>query len=510
MPPTCRPSTPRLRAAATAVVIAIGACGGGAGVGERCDSVSECADSLQCLNHICVPRCARHSDCGDGYQCQDDGVCERVESSIGESCFSEVDCGPGQACHLLDEDLDGDGYLTARCEDEVSGGVLDDTCTADAQCRHGTCVLGRCVDICKPEDGLDCPDTHRCTTIPRELEPSGIASFYGCLPARGTITYSVPIAAEYDAFYLPVPGSAVSVAMIAEVNDASHFVGAARVDSPSGVELYTLPQTRDQYFANQLRHQPAPGVATLLIPQNNLAQLEQGAYRIEIGSYLDATGTPGNEIPSVEVVYKLDGSVHLDAHFYFLDLDDHPCELARLDAATAQTSLPFQSEYLEQLKVIFNVAGVAFNQEGARYSDIRDRPDLDGLDASRLGDLLALSEDEDVVNVFFVRTIAPAGLQALVGGPPGPPGRPGTKASGVVIAMDTLCYRPDWRHLARITAHEIARWMGLHRSVEPDGFVDAIDDSDFESTNLMYFSENGGITLSPTQKRILRLNPVLR
>ena len=55
-----------------------------------------------------------------------------------------------------------------------------------------------------------------------------------------------------------------------------------------------------------------------------------------------------------------------------------------------------------------------------------------------------------------------------------PPGRAGTPASGVAIAMDTLCYR-DWAKLARITAHEIAREFGANVKIVAVGGGSVID-----------------------------------
>jgi len=504
-----------LAGAGVVVVVSLGliACGGGAGIGERCDSVSECADDLQCLDHVCVPRCTRHADCGDGHYCGEGGICELSEKRDGEACTSEVECAPGQSCQLDDKDLDGDGFLTASCQPEQQGGALDDTCAApdgDGQCRTGTCVLGRCVDVCR--DDLDCPETHRCTTIPRELSDGlSVASFYGCLPARGNIVYSRQLQAPYARFFLPVPGTAQSMAMIAQIDDPSQRVGAARVESPTGEILYRLPFTREEYFANLLRHEPQPGIATLVIPQTPDQPLLPGAYVVEIGSYIDVH-TPGNEIPRVEIVYKLSDAVHLELHFHFLDLKDHPCAASMdgvVDAASAQASAAFQTLYLRELNLIFARAGVVFDPESADYLDLADRPDLDGLDQSRLGELLSLSTQQGGVDVFFVRSIAPAGLQALAGGPPSPPGRPGTRASGIAIATDTLCYA-DWGELARITAHEIGRALGLARSIEPDRYVDPISDSDFSLSNLMHFSARGGTDLSAGQREILRRSPALR
>jgi hypothetical protein len=85
--------------------------------------------------------------------------------------------------------------------------------------------------------------------------------------------------------------------------------------------------------------------------------------------------------------------------------------------------------------------------------------------------------------------------------------------SGVVVGLDTLCYR-SWKQLARLTAHEIARYMGLYRNVEQDPLqpvlhTDPISDSDMSSTNLMFYSELGGADLSAGQADILSRSAVL-
>jgi hypothetical protein len=530
MSPSRRTPRPRPRAAqllAVIVLFGVGACGGGAGIGEHCDSLSECASHLQCVNHTCVPRCDRHADCGDGHVCRDDGICEVVVSEIDDYCEREIDCGPGHYCRLDDTDPEQDGVLAGSCQEEQSGGVLDAECTgatqadADAQCRQGTCALGRCVFMCvdqqPPLVDTDCPAQHVCSSIPRQLAPlpAPVPSFFGCLPDRGDIVYRIPTDQSFESIMLPVPGIARSFALVMSVGDSDERIGAVAVRSPSGEVLYPAPPTtREEYFANPVRHEPQPGIATLLMPQrppSMLTPFEKGAYFVDVWSFGE------EEIPQVEVVYKLDEAVHLDLHLYFLDLTTHPCP--RLDsiagdedqfAADFAASPDFQDEYLGELDSIFSSAGLILDLSEATYTDITGRGDLDGLDESRLDDLLALSSHEAGVHVFFVRSISPAGIEGLVGGPPVPPGRPGTRSSGVAIATDTLCYA-DWKYLARTTAHEIARALGLQRSVEPDGYEDQIGDSTYETNNLMYFSDRGDevLELSAGQKAVLRLNPVL-
>jgi len=494
--------------------MAVASCGGNGDVGESCENHADCASGLQCFDLTCVPRCDRHADCGDGHICRADEICELVTSEIGDDCSREVDCGPGQACHLNDEVFGG--ALHASCQRERAGNVLDASCTDDDDCRTGTCVIGRCVDLCV--DDSDCPDQHVCPWIQRELDDDEVADFQGCLPASGNIVYPVPFTVEYDRFFLPVPSNATSVALVSSLTDPTQLVGAARVESPTGELLYQLPLSREEYFQNRLRHEPTTGVSTLIIPQtpDPVASLVAGAYVVELGSYIDLQ-TPGTEIPVVDVIYKLSlptqETIRLPIHFYFLDLEEHPCAAGfddgTLDAAAAQAAGSGFQTFATALKGIFNRNTVQLEIETATYADITGRPDLDALSEARLGDLLSLSDEDGGISVFFVRTLSPAGLQGLVGGPPCPPGRSGTRASGIVIGVDTLCYR-TWIDLARTTAHEIARSLGLQRNIEPDGYTDSIAGSDSSSDNLMYYSEFGGDDLDPDQQLLLRKSPAVQ
>ena len=164
------------------------------------------------------------------------------------------------------------------------------------------------------------------------------------------------------------------------------------------------------------------------------------------------------------------------------------------------------------LRSIFSNGGIALGS--ITYEDLADHPELDGLDLADAGALLALGRHDQGVNVFFVRN-------AVAGRPPGvrPEPRPGgPRRHGAVrhrrSAIDTLCYR-SWQQLARLTAHEIARYMGLYHNVEigatpANDRRDQIIDSDDQPENLMFYSELGGVLLSPGQRDILTRSPVLR
>lgn len=126
------------------------------------------------------------------------------------------------------------------------------------------------------------------------------------------------------------------------------------------------------------------------------------------------------------------------------------------------------------------------------------------------GELFAQPQPGRGISVYLMRTLSPAGLELAVGGTPGPPFA-GTRASGIAISAATLCYR-DWRYLARITAHGLARYMGLYRNRDPGPAfaVDPLVDSPTDNSNLMYWSSELGTELSNEQREVLRGSPVLR
>jgi hypothetical protein len=282
------------------------------------------------------------------------------------------------------------------------------------------------------------------------------------------------------------------------------------VSSPTKATLYDY---RDDPYVDPVRHQPALGQSVLAMPSTPDAPLVAGAYTLAIRSLkppfaIDSIGTAS---PEVTAVVKLDASVILDLHFYFLDLDDHPCAAAfgsagTLTAASA-TSTFFQNDFLGKMRQVFAHGGVALGTMS--YEDLRDHPDLDGLDVANAPALLALGAHDVGINVFFVRSLSPVGLQAF-GPNPGPAGIGKTAQSGVIVAVDSLCYA-SWTALARMTAHEIARYMGLYNNVELDAsHLDPIGDSDESSANLMFYSGFGGEELSPGQRDILSRSAVLR
>ncbi len=481
----------------------VAACSG-AGLGELCTTTSDCAAALQCVSGVCRDRCERAPDCGDGFACGTDGICRLADGQPGDACTSEVDCVAGLACELSG-DTDAMGQMLATCVAAGGGHPSGATCNVDTDCRNHTCALGRCIDLCS--DTRDCGVGTSCAHIPR-IEASG-AMFAGCLQSAGALVWNIPVHGSSDTVQLPVPDTARSVAVTMRVDDANQVVGVTHLAAPDGTTLFDY--TGDPFTA-AVRHQPELAQSVLAMPSSPETGLVPGAYTLDVRSLkppFTATSI-GTATPIVTAVAKLDSSVILDLHFYFLNFDDHPCSAqfnnGTLDAATASNGAFFQNDFLGMMRQVFAHGGVALGT--LTYEDLRDSPDLDGLDLANAPALLALGKHAGGVNVFFVRSMSPVGLQAF-GPNPGPAGLAETSQSGVIISLDTLCYR-SWSEVARLTAHEVARYMGLYNNIELDKQTDPIRDSDTSSANLMYFSELGGADLSTGQRDILSRSAVLR
>jgi hypothetical protein len=514
----------------TVVVILTGCPAGSGEIGTTCGNNGDCSSALQCLENRCQPRCKRAPDCGDGYACDQDGLCHQATARAGDTCQSETDCGAGLSCQPADS-ADSSQHLVGNCTKEISAALAGSTCTTNHDCRNGTCALGHCVDLCQQE--LDCAAGSTCWDIPSVTVSNAL--FKGCLPASGVISWDIPVSPTNPEVLIPAPTGARSVALVMSVSDASQIVGATSVLAPDGSRIYSRPcsaqfgecaadDETNAFFANAERHTPAPGQSVLSIPSGTNLDVKTGLYRVKVATRL-ADGTPSASPIKTTAVIRLDDGVQLDLHFFFLDLSDHPCQAtigpATLNAGNAQASTSlFQGDFLGELRKLFSPAQIAISP--ASYLDILDHPALDGLDISHVGDLLKLGSFATGINVFFVRSLAPAGVLAYAPNP-GPAGIAGTQGSGIVIGLDSLCYR-DWSQIARLTAHELARYMGLYHNIELEfgnhptwrDQINTDDDAGGDPTdNLMYYAEpldaNHDLpVISSGQRQILVRSAVLR
>lgn len=543
-----------LLSALTLLAALAGCPGSGAGIGDPCGANDDCNSSAQCLNGRCARRCERAPECGDGYACLE-GACVAAHESRGDTCFSEVDCIAGLTCQLNGAQADPvSNRLTSSCQPENAiGRSTGAACHADEDCRNGACDLGHCVDVCR--DSADCPAGTDCRTVPHASVGGQLYS--GCMKSSGVVTWDIPVASPTASLLLPVPSGAVSAELVMSVDDPSQKVGAQIVLDPCGCTQYSAPcdffqgeacdplRAINQYYSrapsagspgqadnsicapvprcdspdiNRIRHLPAFGRSVLLMPSiPQPGELRQGAYTVNISTFWP-DNSQGSAIPRVTAVVRVSAGETLDLHFFFLDLTDHPCSAlpdgAALSAGTAPTGA-FHDDYLGTLKSLFARNHIQVND--ASYENVANRHALDGLDIADLGALFSLGRHATGINVFFVRSLSPLGVEVF-GPNPGPGGVGGTPESGIVVSLDTLCYR-DWPAIARLTAHAIARYMGLYHNVElrdprqaPDDprWEDLIPDSDSSDTNLMYPSARDGDALSIGQRNALTWSPVLQ
>src|SRR4029079_12437253 len=145
---------------------------------------------------------------------------------------------------------------------------------------------------------------------------------------------------------------------------------------------------------------------------------------------------------TITAVVQIDSERRLDLHFFFLDLADHPCAAmtnnAPLNATVAQGVGYFQDDYLGELQDLLQgptgaASGLGLTFGTPTYEDITDHHAVDGLDPASAGSLLALGKYATGINVFFVRSLSPIGLQAF-GPNPGPAGLGRTRQSHIIIS----------------------------------------------------------------------------
>lgn len=492
-----------------AAALTLSACDNSGGLGAPCDSTSECSKDLQCVHQVCISKCERAAECGDGFTCSAEGLCEEATGPQGSSCDSETDCKAGLACVLNKSDDDQDGSLQASCDRDTIGHAIGHACSKDGDCRNGTCALGRCVDLCSNQ--RDCPLGLECTTLPR-VEAGG-AVFRGCLPERALLTWDIPVPSPTSDVLVPVPFNAISLSLSMSVADESQLVGASLITSPPrGDKIF---DRRDSNEVNKLRHRALPNLSVLQIPSSSGAKLEPGTYHVSLGS-LRLNGQPGSATPRLKATIrtgKTDDTALLQLHFHFLDLSDYACSehfeatktnVRELNAAVAaRVTSAFQASYITELRSIFAKANVAIS---ATYEDLTATVSApyDSVTSENQRALLALGKHKTGINIFLVRGISPVGV-AAIGPSPGPAGG-SAGPSGIIISLEPLCYR-NWTQLARTTAHQLARYMGLVPNRDVTGLLDPIDDSDDSADNLMFFSENGGTKVSPGQRAVLVASP---
>lgn len=505
--PPCRARQRYLLAVATIALAALAACDDGGGLGAACDSNGDCADRLQCLRNACIARCERAPECGDGYSCRVDGMCIEAVGALGNQCSSETDCASGLACVL---DASTTSNAIGTCRKESNGHAYGAACRGDAECRTGTCELGRCVDLCQVD--RDCPLDAACMRVPRTQ--LGDKLYHACLPARGQVTWDIPVVGSAVTVKVPIPENARGLSLVMTVDDESQRVGATRLDGPTS-NSRTLYRYGVDDSQNLIRYRPAREVSVIQLPSSSAVNLLPGAYAMALQSFSPIDDTIGSAIPRLRATVSLykpgvaepEESRTLQLHFHFVDLEDHPCKskfgvAGKLDAESAKGDA--MRSYFEALRLILApdivLAPATFdNLPSASRGNIAPE---------HVRALLRNGLYQTGINVFFVRSLSPAGTRS-VGPTPGTIGVRGTRDSGIVISLEQLCYS-DWNDLARTTARQIARYLGLFPTIDATGIDDPIEDTFDSTSNLMYYSDQGGTMLTKGQRDIIAGSPVLQ
>jgi hypothetical protein len=212
----------------------------------------------------------------------------------------------------------------------------------------------------------------------------------------------------------------------------------------------------------------------------------------------------------VRTIIKVDDGAVLDLHLHFLSLAEHACggELP-LSAQNASTD-PGMTEFVAELRAVLGRAGVLLGD--VTFDDVAGHPDLDAPERVSYDLLASLSPHTRGINLFWTRSLNPVGLDAALITAPGEASAV-SNAGALLLNYESVCHR-SWPQLARTAAHQIARYLGLSRTVEPaDGgltLVDPVPDTDQRDTNLLHFSDDGGTDVTRGQRDVVRKSAVLR
>jgi len=199
----------------------------GLGVGDACQTDSECRIGLECDDSAstCQPvpdgvagePCTLSGECSEGLYCGLAGVCEPAGSAAaGEACGGPSDCAPGLYCDV--RGLSGGSCMAA------GSGDWNDACETTSDCLPGLfCGVG---DVCAPFllafppwQGRECPVDEEASVAYFEVPRGGApANDFFRLPFPNDIRV---VDGNVDLTGLPTPGPGlIGVDVVALYRDA--------------------------------------------------------------------------------------------------------------------------------------------------------------------------------------------------------------------------------------------------------------------------------------------------
>jgi hypothetical protein len=292
-------------------------------------------------------------------------------------------------------------------------------------------------------------------------------------------------------------------------------VGVTELIDPTGAKPYVQPASVAEFFASAIRYQPDDGASTMLVPNAPTRFSPTGGlFRFQYGSSISTSLITRGYIKVSNSPIST-GKVSLN--FYVPNLSDACQNITvssgqggALAGAISRVQSIFQQVGITVTDVNWKSAPLAKNSIARELDPMKPQPrDLE--DALRIAtNNQGTTPGFDVV---LVRTITDAmgqtiGILGIAGGIPGSPIN-GTPHSGVVVSVGNLCMGGQ-QQMGIVIAHEVGHSLGLFHNQESSQELDPLTDTGTEQTNLMYWLENSGMTLSAQQGQVVRNDPKVR
>jgi hypothetical protein len=514
--------------------------GGVTGCLKQCSSPTDCRSGYNCYQGVCQPPCSGDSACGKGFSCQNgqctplpgkmtgasctsDGecssrTCDPNTKTCQLSCSTDGECGPGNTCWVNPIDKNGDTFtdgIEPICTKRRGGAAVGSPCKTDAGCDSGQCELGVCVILCNGTGSCPQASPMSCADMFAQIDDPALPPIKACIRKTGTLNYNLGSGGGGPVGF-PSTTQGFNIWVESKGDDTNYFAGLIELDDPTQRALYITPKTPTDFVNLPIRYQPTEGATMMLVSNapnrytvvggiynfSTFAESQGGQQtdfttlvRIKLG---DAFPTSGS-IPLHVFVANLGGScIDFDATGAHNVLGAFETRLAQLFAQVNLTVGPIV--YMDSPN---SPSTIAVNSGGPS-------PQLDSLLAGA-----TVGDASDVLEMTIIKRIDSSNMNfevlGIAGGIPGATGIPGTVHSGVTVSMSTLCSDKSQGTFALTAAHELGHSLGLFHSLEQDNNTSdpLTDTKQNPQSNLMFWEEGAGVSLTPQQGHVILSNPAV-